>query len=211
MTDFKPITQALVNGNQDQTLSLVEIALENGTSALDILNKGLIPGMDEVGRLWMSSDIFIPEVLVAARAMNLAGSRIEKELVDTGFKPIGTAIIGTVKGDLHDIGKNLVGMMLKGKGFNVIDLGVDVTKEDYLDATKKHNANFVLCSSLITTTMAYMEDIVQYFNDQAYHDKVKIACGGAPVTEVYTKKIGADIYADDAVTLANMLVDMMKE
>jgi corrinoid protein of di/trimethylamine methyltransferase len=211
MTQFKDISEALIKGDQTLTKALVKKALDDGVEAIDILNKGLIKGMDKIGELWTSGEIFIPEVLIAARAMNESSELIEKELTKSNFKPIGTAIIGTVKGDLHDIGKNLVGMILKGKGFKIIDLGVDVTKEEYLDAAKTHQADFILCSSLITTTMEYMKEVVQHIKASDYNDQVKIGCGGAPVTEQYVKKIGADLYAEDAVTLANLLHSMIKE
>lgn len=210
MSILKKISEALVDGNKNETVRLVEQALAEGVGALDILNNGLIVGMDEVGALWNEGEIFIPEVLVSARAMNAASKIIESVLAEEGFEPIATAVIGTVKGDLHDIGKNLVGMMLKGKGIEIIDLGVDVSKEQYLEAVKKHNAKFVVCSSLITTTMTYMKTIVDYFNEQGMHEKVIIACGGAPVTEAYVKEIGADVYTDDAVSLSNVFLKIIK-
>lgn len=210
MNILRDISQALVDGDKNGTVKLVKKALSKGIGALEILNNGLIVGMDEVGALWNEGEIFIPEVLVSARAMNAASKVIESVLAKEGFEPIATAVIGTVKGDLHDIGKNLVGMMLKGKGIEIVDLGVDVSKEQYLEAVKKHNAQFVVCSSLITTTMTYMKDIIQYFNEQGMKGKVVIACGGAPVTEAYTKEIGADVYTDDAVQLSNVFLKMVK-
>ncbi len=209
MNILEQITEALVDGNNKSIVILVKDALEQGVDALDILNNGLIVGMDEIGKLWNEGEIFIPEVLISARAMNSGSKLIEEVLLEEGFEAKATAIIGTVKGDLHDIGKNLVGMMLKGKGINVIDLGVNVTKEQYLEAVKEHDAKFVICSSLLTTTMIYMKDIIAYFEDNDCRSDVVIACGGAPVTQKFADEIGADVYTDDAVKLSKVLLSMV--
>lgn len=207
---LEKISEALVDGNRKLIVELVNQALEDGIDAIDVLNNGLIVGMDEIGQLWNEGDIFIPEVLVAARAMNSGSEIIEEVLTKSGFEPKGTAVIGTVKGDLHDIGKNLVGMMLKGKGINVIDLGVDVSKEQYLEAVKENKADFVVCSSLLTTTMVYMKEIIEYFTEQGMRDDIVIACGGAPVSQKFATEVGADIYTDDAVKLSKVLLDMIE-
>ena len=211
MNTLDLITNAIVEGKNKDIENLIKKALDEQYDALTILNDGLISGMDEIGKQWNEGEIFIPEVLLSARAMATGSSLIEDILLKEGHEPIAKAIIGTVKGDLHDIGKNLVGMMLKGKGFEVIDLGVDVSKEQYLDAVKEHHAKFVVCSSLITTTMTYMQEIVDYFQESGIREDTIIACGGAPVTEDYTKKIGADIYADDAVTLSKIFLKKVEE
>ena len=211
MDRLKEITNAIIDGKNNEITHLINDALSEGYGALTILNEGLIPGMDEVGKLWNEGEIFIPEVLISARTMTTASTLIEEVLLSEGHKPIAKAIIGTVKGDLHDIGKNLVGMMLKGKGFDVIDLGVDVSKEQYLEAVKESGAKFVVCSSLITTTMTYMEEVIDYFKQEGLKDEVVIACGGAPVTQTFADKIGADVYTDDAVSLAKTLVEMVEK
>ncbi len=211
MDILKEISEALIDGNSRLVSTLVQNALDDNIEALDILNKGLIAGMDEIGKLWNDGEIFIPEVLVAARAMNSGSKMIEEALFKDGFKASSTAVIGTVKGDLHDIGKNLVGMMLKGKGINVIDLGVDVTKEQYYEAAVKHQAKFIVCSSLLTTTMIYMKDIVNYFTEKGMREQVVIACGGAPVTQSFASQAGADVYAEDAVKLAKIFLSMTSE
>lgn len=209
MDILKEISNAIVDGKSNDITRLINEALDQHYDALTILNDGLILGMDEVGKLWNEGEIFIPEVLISARAMSTGSALIEEVLLTEGHQPIAKAIIGTVKGDLHDIGKNLVGMMLKGKGFDVIDLGVDVSKEQYLEAVKEHKAKFVVCSSLITTTMTYMEEVIEYFKQEGLRDEVVIACGGAPVTETFAKKIGADVYTDDAVALSKVLIDLV--
>ncbi len=208
MTLLEQISEALVDGNMKKVILLVEQGLEEGVSALDLLNNGLILGMDEIGKLWNEGEIFIPEVLVSARAMNAGSKILEKVLVSDGFEPISKVAIGTVKGDLHDIGKNLVGMMLKGKGFDVIDLGVDVKADQYIDAVKNQGAEYIVCSSLLTTTMMYMKDIVKEFESQGLRNDVVIACGGAPVTQEFATEVGADVYTDDAVTLAQTFLQM---
>ncbi|MBN2604716.1 MAG: corrinoid protein [Bacilli bacterium] len=210
MNILEKITSAIVDGDNVKVIDYVEQAIKENVSAQDILNKGLILGMNQIGKLWNDGDIFIPEVLVAARAMNSGSEIIESSLLKSGVEPIATAIIGTVKGDLHDIGKNIVGMMLKGKGFHVIDLGVDVTKEQYLDAVKSNNASFVVCSSLITTTMNYMKDVIEYFKEQGFRERVIIACGGAPVTQEFADAIGADVYTADAVKLSEVFLDIVE-
>lgn len=207
---FESISEALIDGNRKLIVELVNKALADGIDAIDVLNKGLIVGMDEIGQLWNEGEIFIPEVLVAARAMNSGSAIIESVLSKSGFEPKGTAVIGTVKGDLHDIGKNLVGMMLKGKGLNVIDLGVDVSKQQYLEAVKENNADFVVCSSLLTTTMVYMKEIIEYFTEEGLRESVVIACGGAPVTQKFADEVGADVYTDDAVKLSKVFLDMIE-
>lgn len=204
------ISNAIIDGKNKEIVGLIEEALDQKLDAIKILNDGLIQGMDEVGKLWNEGEIFIPEVLLSARTMASGSSMIEEVLLTEGHKAIACAIIGTVKGDLHDIGKNLVGMMLKGKGFEVIDLGVDVSKEQYLEAVKEHNAKFVVCSSLITTTMSYMKDVINYFEEQGARDDVVIACGGAPVTQTFATNIGADVYTDDAVQLSKKFLEMVE-
>jgi 5-methyltetrahydrofolate--homocysteine methyltransferase len=209
MDIFKDIINDVISGNQKKIVSDVEIALNSGVSPLEVLNEGLIKGMDAIADAWRKNEIFIPEVLVAARAMAYGNKVLEPLLVQTDRKKLGTVVIGTVKGDLHDIGKNLVAMMLKGKGFDVVDLGVNVTKEQFIAAVEEHKADFVCLSTLLTTTMLYFKDVIEYFKEKDLRDKVKIFIGGAPITEAYAEEIGADVYTEDAVTAAEVMFNMV--
>ena len=207
MTDLKALADAVINGDQNTALEITKAALEEGTAAKDVLDNGLIAGMDIVGALFKKNEIYIPEVLIAARAMKMAMEVLEPELVKAGIEPVGKLLIGTVQGDLHDIGKNLVAMMLKGAGFQVIDLGVDVGPEKFVEQVKAANAQLIGISALLTTTMPGMEKTIKALKDAG--TPVKVMIGGAPVTQDYADKIGADGYAPDAasaVDLAKSLV-----
>ena len=207
MTDLKALADAVINGDQNTALEITKAALEEGTAAKDVLDNGLIAGMDIVGARFKKNEIYIPEVLIAARAMKMAMEVLEPELVKAGVEPVGKLLIGTVQGDLHDIGKNLVAMMLKGAGFQVIDLGVDVGPEKFVEQVKAANAQLIGISALLTTTMPGMEKTIKALKDAG--TPVKVMIGGAPVTQDYADKIGADGYAPDAasaVDLAKSLV-----
>ncbi len=207
MADLKALADAVIRGDQNKALEITKAALEEGTAAKDVLDNGLIAGMDTVGALFKKNEIYIPEVLIAARAMKMAMEVLEPELVKAGVEPVGKLLIGTVQGDLHDIGKNLVAMMLKGAGFKVIDLGVDVGPEKFVEQVKAANAQLIGMSALLTTTMPGMEKTIKALKDAGI--PVKVMIGGAPVTQDYADKIGADGYAPDAasaVDLAKSLV-----
>jgi len=207
MMDLKDLFQAVLDGDQASATSLTKQAIDEGLSAADILNQGLIIAMDKVGELFSKNEIYIPEMLIAARAMKSAMEILEPQLAKAGVEPVGKFVIGTVTGDLHDIGKNLVAMMMKGAGFDVIDLGVDVSKERFLEQTAKLKPNLVGLSALLTTTMPAMEEAVKAV--KAAGVPVKIMIGGAPISDDFAKKIGADGYASDAaaaVTLAKGLI-----
>ena len=207
MADLKALANAVINGDQNTALEITKAAIEEGMAAKDVLDNGLIAGMDTVGALFKKSEIYIPEVLIAARAMKMAMEVLEPELVKAGVEPVGKLLIGTVQGDLHDIGKNLVAMMLKGAGFQVIDLGVDVGPEKFVEQVKAANAQLIGISALLTTTMPGMEKTIKALKDAG--TPVKVMIGGAPVTQDYADKIGADGYAPDAasaVDLAKSLV-----
>jgi 5-methyltetrahydrofolate--homocysteine methyltransferase len=207
MADLKALADAVINGDQNTALEITKAALEEGTAAKDVLDNGLIAGMDIVGALFKKNEIYIPEVLIAARAMKMAMEVLEPELVKAGVEPVGKLLIGTVQGDLHDIGKNLVAMMLKGAGFQVIDLGVDVGPEKFVEQVKAANAQLIGMSALLTTTMPGMEKTIKALKDAGI--PVKVMIGGAPVTQDYADRIGADGYAPDAasaVDLAKSLV-----
>ena len=198
MADLKALADAVIKGDQGTAVEITKAALSEGTAAKSVLNEGLIAGMDVVGTRFKANEIYIPEVLIAARAMKMAMEVLEPELVKAGVQPIGKLIIGTVQGDLHDIGKNLVAMMLKGAGFEVIDLGVDVSPEKFVQEAKSHGVQLVGMSALLTTTMPGMEKTIKALQDAGVPAKVMV--GGAPVTESFAQKIGAQGFAADAAS-----------
>jgi 5-methyltetrahydrofolate--homocysteine methyltransferase len=202
MADLKALADAVISGDQNAAVEITKAAIEEGTAAKSVLDDGLIAGMDVVGARFKKNEIYIPEVLIAARAMKMAMEILEPELVKAGVEPVGKLLIGTVQGDLHDIGKNLVAMMLKGAGFEVIDLGVDVGPEKFVEQVKAADAQLVGMSALLTTTMPGMERTVKALKDAGV--PVKVMIGGAPVTQDYADRIGADGYAPDAASAVDM-------
>lgn len=196
------ISAMLQTGKAKEVQELVQQAIQEGISAQDILEKGLLDGMNVIGEKFKRNEVFVPQVLIAARAMNAGVSQLRPLLTESGVTPRGNVCIGTVKGDMHDIGKNLVKMMLEGKGFSVVDLGTDVSPEKFVEAVMEHQCSIVCCSALLTTTMTAMEDVVKAFERAGIRDQVKIMVGGAPVTETFARQIGADAYTDDAVSAA---------
>ena len=202
MADLKALAEAVIKGDQATAVNVTKAALAEKMAPKTILNEGLIAGMDTVGQRFKKNEMYIPEVLIAARAMKMAMQVLEPELVKAGVQPIGKLVIGTIQGDLHDIGKNLVAMMLKGAGFEVIDLGVDVSPEKFVDAVKSKGAHLVGMSALLTTTMPRMEKTVQAIKAAGLPAKVMI--GGAPVTQGFADKIGAQGYAPDAATAVDL-------
>ncbi len=198
MTDLSDITHALISGDTDKVCSLVQKALDQGIPAVDILNSGLIAGMDIVGGKMQSGDMFIPEVLMSAKTMNSAVEILKPLLSEEDMSSAGHIVIGTVKGDLHDIGKNLVSMMVESAGFQVTDLGVDVPPEAFVKAVQKSGATIVALSALLTTTMPMMQQTIHALSESGLRDKVKIIVGGAPVNQEFADRIGADGYASDA-------------
>ena len=200
MEIYQEIAAAVYKGKANDVRQMVEKCLNEGKPASEVLNRGLVVGMEQVGADFKANKIYIPEVLIAARAMHAGMDLLRPVLVETGIQPIAKAVIGTVQGDLHDIGKNLVGMMWEGAGFEVIDLGVDCSPEKFLNAVKQNQAQLVGLSALLTTTMTSMQKIVQAFKDAGLRDQVKIMVGGAPLDQSYALEIGADGYAPDAAT-----------
>lgn len=192
------IQEALLNGKKDAVESLVDKALSAGLPTAEILNSGLIAAMDRLGVMFKNHEVFIPEVLVAARAMNAGLAKLEPYLVRDKIQPKGTVVIGTVKGDLHDIGKNLVAMMLRGAGYKIVDLGIDVSAEKFVAGTKEHGADVVGLSALLTTTMVLMQGIVEVFRARGF--RIPVIIGGAPVTREYANEIKAEGYAPDAAS-----------
>lgn len=208
--DMQEISLQLQAGKAKIVKNLVQQALDEGISAKTILEEGLLAGMAEVGEKFKNNEIFVPEVLVAARAMNMGTALLKDKLAESGVTAKGKACIGTVKGDLHDIGKNLVKMMLESKGLEVIDLGTDVAPETFVQTAKEQNCQLICCSALLTTTMTVMAEVVKQAEEAGIRDKVMIMIGGAPVTEAFCKQIGADCYTADAASAADAAVKFCK-
>lgn len=205
--ELKALAQAVLEGKRNDAVELTQKLVEAGVSPKQILDEGLIAGMSVAGEKFKNGEYFVPEILVAARAMKASMEILRPLLVATDVQPIGTMVIGTVRGDLHDIGKNLVAMMVEGAGFRVVDLGVDVTADKFVEAAKQHNAQIVGLSALLTTTMTYIPEVIKAFDAEGLRPRVKVIVGGAPVTQEWADQIGADGYAPDAATA----VDKCKE
>ena len=201
---LQEISGFIQKGKAKDIVAAVQKALDDGIVASDILEKGLISGMNVIGGKFKNGEVFVPEVLVAARAMNHASAVLKPALAKAGVKPLGKAIICTVKGDLHDIGKNLVKMMIEGNGIEVIDLGVDVPVEKVVDTVKESEAKVLCLSALLTTTMLAQKDVIEALKTEGIRDKVKIMIGGAPVTQSFADEIGADAYTPDAASAAEV-------
>lgn len=197
-TLIKEIFTNVMDGQSEAVKTKVQAALDAGIAASDILNDGMIAAMAEVGRLFEEGEYFVPEMLIAARAMQAGLALLKPHLVDSGVKAVGKVVIGTVKGDLHDIGKNLVAMMLEGAGFEVVDLGTDVSPDKFVAAARDANAEIVAMSALLTTTMPGMKTTIEALNASGLRGQVKVLIGGAPVTQDYANLIGADGYSSDA-------------
>ncbi len=202
MADMEALKNAIIKGDQNTAKSITAQGIAEKMSPEEILNKGLIAGMNVIGERFKKNEVYVPEVLIAARAMKTSMEILEPKLVEAGVEPVGTVVIGTVQGDLHDIGKNLVAMMLKGAGFNVVDIGTDVPPEKFVQAVKQHNAQLVGLSALLTTTMPMMDKTVSAFKSAGV--KTKIMIGGAPVSQEYADKIGASGYAADAASAVDV-------
>lgn len=204
MSIIEEMSEFLQRGRAKNVKALVEQALEEGRDPKEILNEGLLSGMMIVGKKFKNNEVFVPEVLVAARAMNAGLTVLEPKLVEVGNEPVGRAVIGTVKGDLHDIGKNLVAMMLKGAGFEVIDEGVDVEADTFIDKAEEINADVICMSALLTTTMPNMQECIERLKERGLRDKYIVMIGGAPVNDSFARQIGADYYTPDAATAAEV-------
>jgi len=211
MDILEEIRTGIIETMPTQAKAATEKALGMGYDAKQILNEALIPAMDVVGKLFKEGEYFVPEVLVAAKAMQASMDLIEPLLIGSGVKKLGKAVTGTIEGDLHDIGKNLVGMMLKGAGFDVIDLGVDVTAERFVEAIKKEKPDFVMISALLTSTMVNMPKVINALKKEGLRDKVKVLIGGAPVSQNYADEIGADGYAEDSSAAVELVRQLIKE
>jgi 5-methyltetrahydrofolate--homocysteine methyltransferase len=202
MSLLEDLRKSVIDGDQNATQDLVHKALSEYIPPEAILTDGLISAMTEVGRMFENGEFFVPEMLISARAMKAGLAILRPSLAAANIQAVGKVVIGTVQGDLHDIGKNLIGMMLEGAGFDVIDLGVDVPPEKYVAAVQEHHPDLIGCSALLTTTMPRMKDIILALQAAGLRDTVKVMIGGAPVTEQYAREIGADFYAPDAASAA---------
>jgi 5-methyltetrahydrofolate--homocysteine methyltransferase len=207
MVDLQELANCVISGKAPDTKALVAKAIEEGVPVADILNKGLVAGMDVVGVKFKNNEFYVPEVLIAARAMKWGMELLEPKLKEAGVEPVASVAIGTVKGDLHDIGKNLVGMMLQGAGFKVVDLGIDVPPEKFIDAAKNQNCKIVGLSALLTTTMPQMKNVITAIKEAGCTAKVMI--GGAPVTQNYATEIGADGYGPDAASAVDVAKQLL--
>lgn len=209
--DLQQISERLQAGRANDVAQLVQQAIEEGVPAKRILDEGLLAGMRVIGERFKNNEIFVPEVLLAARAMNKGAALLKPILAAEGTSATGKVCIGTVSGDLHDIGKNLVRMMLEGKGLTVIDLGVDVEPETFVRTAIEENCQIICCSALLTTTMSVMQDVVRAAEAAGIRDKVKIMIGGAPVTQAFCDQIGADAYTPDAATASEVAAGFCRQ
>ena len=205
------ISEYLQKGRAKNVKQLVQQALDENMDPKAILNDGLLSGMMIIGAKFKNNEVFVPEVLVAARAMNVGLSVLEPKLIEVGNEPVGKAVIGTVQGDLHDIGKNLVVMMLKGAGFEIYDLGVDVETSVYIDKAEEVGADIICMSALLTTTMPKMQDCIEQLQERGLRDKYIVMIGGAPVNESFCEQIGADYYTPDAASCAEVAKKVVQE
>ncbi len=210
MEQIMSVYQAVLEGDADAARQSVSVALQAGLPANTIMQDGLIAAMGEVGRQFEAGDFFVPEMLIAARAMQAGLELLKPLLAQSGIKSTGRVAIGTVKGDLHDIGKNLVGMMLEGAGFEVIDLGTDVAPDKFIEAVRTRQPQLIAMSALLTTTMSNMGTTIQALKDAGLRDQVKIMIGGAPVTQEYADKIGADGFSPDASAAARLAKSLVE-
>lgn len=208
MSIYFEISENMQNGKHKIVKELVEKAVADGLPADEILSKGLLSGMDKIGERFKNNEVYIPDVLIAARAMTAGVQLLKPLLAQSGVRSTGKVCIGTVHGDLHDIGKNLVKMMMEGKGLEVVDLGTNVSPEKFVNTAVEQNCQVICCSALLTTTMEVMADVVKCAEDAGIRDRVKIMVGGAPVTEEYCTKIGADRYTPDAASAAEAAVEL---
>lgn len=209
MAKFESLAQAVINGQEPMVKDMVKMLVDGGNNPLEIINEGLIAGMNVVGARFKAGDMFVPEVLMSAKAM-AAGVEIVKPLIAEGDQQAkGVVVLGTVKGDLHDIGKNLVAMMMESGGLEVINLGIDIAPEKFAEAVKEHNPQIVAMSALLTTTMPAMKETIEYLEQEGLRDKVKVIVGGAPITKDFADSIGADGFAPDAASATDLCKELI--
>lgn len=210
MSVVEDISDALQRGKRKEVTKLVQQALDEGVDATTILKDGLLEGMNVIGEKFKNDEVFVPEVLVAARAMNAGTTMLKPYLTDESAEPLGKACIGTVKGDMHDIGKNLVRMMIEGKGIDIIDLSVDVDPQEFVKCAIDNDCGIICCSALLTTTMPMLGEVVKAAEEAGIRDKVTIMVGGAPVNQAFADSIGADIYTPDAASAADAAANVFR-
>lgn len=211
MVNMEEISGFLQKGRARNVKQLVEQALDEGVAPGEILNDGLLAGMGVIGEKFKNNEVFVPEVLIAARALNAGLDVLRPRLADSGVESKGTAVIGTVKGDMHDIGKNIVKIMLEGNGISVVDLGVNVSAEQYVEAALENHAQLICCSALLTTTMSEMGRVVELLDQKGLRDQIKVMVGGAPITQSFCDTIDADGYAPDAASGAEKALRLLSE
>lgn len=204
MAGYEDLAAAVLKGEDEQVKVLTQGLIDSGKDLLEIINQGLISGMDVVGARFKKGEMFVPEVLMAARAMSAGINLVKPHIAETDIPSLGKVLVGTVKGDLHDIGKNLLAMMMEGAGFTVVNLGVDIAPEKFVEAAKEQKADMIAMSALLTTTMLAMKDTIELFKEEGIRDKVRIIIGGAPISQEYADEIGADGFAPDAATACDL-------
>ncbi|MEL7567880.1 MAG: corrinoid protein [Dehalobacterium sp.] len=204
MASYDDLAQRVLSGNDGQVKTLTKALIDSGNNPIEIINQGLIAGMNIVGTRFKNGDMFVPEVLMAARAMTEGIALVKPLIAETDMPSAGKVVIGTVKGDLHDIGKNLVGMMMESAGFTVINLGVDISPEKFVEAAKAHKADIIAMSALLTTTMLSMKDAIELFKEEGLRNNVRIIVGGAPISQDFADEIGADGFAPDAASACEL-------
>ncbi|MCL2780533.1 MAG: corrinoid protein [Actinomycetia bacterium] len=209
MSTLEELSEAVQKGRAKDVVALIESGLAEGVPAQQLLDEGLLKGMGILGARFKNNEVFVPEVLIAARALNKGTEVLKPKLIEAGVEARGRAVIGTVKGDLHDIGKNLVKMMLEGSGFEVIDLGVDVSDQKFVEAIGEHHPDLICLSALLTTTMGQQGEVVKSVTAAGLRDQVKILVGGAPVSQGFCNDIGADGYAPDAASAAELATSLV--
>jgi 5-methyltetrahydrofolate--homocysteine methyltransferase len=205
MVELSGLRDAIINGDDKLALEITRQALKEAVNPVELINKWMIPAMDEVGRRFEAQELFFPEMLIAARAMKRALEPIRPLLTESGVRPTARVVIGTVQGDLHDIGKTMVGQMLEGAGFEVHDIGIDLPADRFIEAVKTHNAQILAISALLTTTMPEMQKILELVNRSGLRDSIKVIVGGAPVTQDFADEIGADAYGENAASAVHVV------
>ncbi len=208
-SNLDTISKAVQGGDDKKVVQLVKEALAEGLPAMDILDKGLVPGVQALGQLFKDGQVYLPEILISTRAMNRGLEVLQPELAGADIHQKGTVVLGTVEGDLHDIGKNLVGVMLGSNGFNVVDVGVDVSADSFVSAAKESNADIVAMSGLLTTTITYFSTVIGALENAGLRDKVKVMIGGAPVNRAYADEIGAEGFAEDCASAVDEAARLM--
>jgi len=204
VASFEELSKHVIAGNQAKVKEVTQGLVDGGTAPLDIINQGLIAGMNIVGARFKNGEMFVPEVLMAAKSMGMGIEIVKPLIAESDMPSVGKVLLGTVKGDLHDIGKNLVGMMLESGGFTVINMGIDISPEQFVKAVKEHNPDFVAMSALLTTTMLHMKDTIELLKEEGLKDKVKVIVGGAPISQDFAEEVGADGFAPDAASAVDL-------